>query len=88
MTRKTSIIEALGSYFASKGGVMTAEEYKQQEDTPIRFQLIKRSIGSWNRVLNMIGDLEQYVEEKVEEVIEKIVEPKKPAPKQPAETKE
>ena len=72
MTRRTNIVSQLGSYFASKGGVMTAEEYKKAEDAPIRFVLIKRTIGPWGRLVNMIGDLSNYsvevaiVEEKVE----------------------
>jgi hypothetical protein len=60
MTRRTNIVSQLGSYFASKGGVMTAEEYKKAEDAPVRFVLIKRTIGSWGRLINMIGDLSNY----------------------------
>ena len=60
MTRRTNIISQLGNYFASKGGVMTMEEYKSAEDAPIRFVLIKRTIGSWGRLINMIGDLSNY----------------------------
>jgi hypothetical protein len=60
MTRRTSIISQLGSYFASKGKVMSIEEYKKAEDAPVRFVLIKRTIGSWGRVINMIGDLSNY----------------------------
>jgi hypothetical protein len=60
MTRRTNIVSQLGSYFASKGGVMTMEEYKSAEDAPIRFVLIKRTIGSWGRLINMIGDLSNY----------------------------
>jgi hypothetical protein len=60
MTRRTNIVSQLGSYFASKGGVMTMEEYKNAEDAPIRFVLIKRTIGSWGRLINMIGDLSNY----------------------------
>jgi hypothetical protein len=60
MTRKTSIVEQIGSYFAAKGKVMTADEYKNEKDTPIRFQLVKRGIGSWSRLLNMVGDISQY----------------------------
>lgn len=60
MTRRTNIVEQVGTYFASKGKVLTAEEYKQADDVPIRFQLIKRGIGSWSRLMNMIGDIKQY----------------------------
>ena len=54
MTRRTSIVEQIGDYFASKGKTLTAEEYKAAEDAPVRFQLVKRYIGSWSRLLNMI----------------------------------
>lgn len=60
MTRRTSIVQQVGSYFASKGQVLTADEYKAADDVPIRFQLVKRGIGSWSRLLNMIGDISQY----------------------------
>lgn len=60
MTRRTNIVEQIGAYFASKGKVLTAEEYKGADDVPIRFQLIKRGIGSWSRLINMIGDIKQY----------------------------
>lgn len=60
MTRRTSIVEAVGAYFASKGKILTADEYKNAEDAPIRFQLIKRNIGSWSRLINMVGDISQY----------------------------
>lgn len=60
MTRRTSIVEQIGAYFASKGKVLTADEYKNADDVPIRFQLVKRNIGSWSRLLNMVGDISQY----------------------------
>lgn len=60
MTRKTSIIYLIGNYFASKGKVLTAEEYKNAEDAPVRFQIVKRVVGSWSRLLNMVGDITQY----------------------------
>jgi len=78
MTRRTSIISQLGAYFASKGGVMTMEEYKKAEDAPIRFVLIKRTIGSWGRLLNMIGDVSNY---SIEVDIVKEPAPKEEKPK-------
>lgn len=60
MTRRTNIVEQIGAYFASKGKVLTADEYKAADDTPIRFQLVKRSIGSWSRLINMVGDISKY----------------------------
>jgi len=60
MTRRTSIVSAVGNYFASKGRIMGAEEYKNAADAPVRFILIKRTIGSWGRLINMIGDINNY----------------------------
>lgn len=94
MTRRTSIVEQIGAYFASKGKVLTAEEYKNADDVPIRFQLVKRNIGSWSRLLNMVGDIKQYdgtatiatapsapasvTEPEVVEVVEVEIEPEAP----------
>lgn len=80
MTRRTSIISQIGAYFASKGGVMTMEEYKKAEDAPIRYVLIKRTIGSWGRLLNMVGDISNY---SIEVDILKEPEPKKVESAQP-----
>lgn len=78
MTRKI-IVDQLKEYFALKGKVMTAEEYKEAEDAPIRIQVLKRKIGSWARVLNMVGD---------DLVAPAVVEPvKEPEPVKPAATK-
>ncbi len=57
MTTRTSIVEQISEYFAKKGAPMTAEEYKSAPDAPIRFQLVKRHIGSWSRLLNMVSKL-------------------------------
>ena len=54
MTRKV-IVEQLKDYFATKGKVMSAEEYRDAEDAPIRIQVLKRKIGSWSRIMNMVG---------------------------------
>lgn len=79
MTRKI-IVDQLKEYFALKGKVMTAEEYKEAEDAPIRIQVLKRKIGSWARVLNMVGD--DLV------VVPAVVEPvKEPEPVKPTATK-
>ena len=83
MTKRTSIVQQLGTYFASKGGTMTAEEYKVQEDAPVRFQVVKRAIGSWSRVLNMIGDLSQYDGTAKQEVITKVEEIPTPSAPEP-----
>lgn len=86
MTKRTSIIQQLGNYFASKGGTMTAEEYKVQEDAPVRFQVVKRAIGSWSRVLNMVGDLSQYTDTVQEET--KVEAPTPETVKEPEVVKE
>lgn len=54
MSRKV-IVDQLRDYFATKGGVMTAEQYREAEDAPIRIQVLKRKLGSWSRIMNMIG---------------------------------
>lgn len=61
MTRRTSIVEQVSAYFAEKGAPMTADEYKNSEDAPVRFQLIKRNIGSWSRLLNMVSKYDPSV---------------------------
>ena len=68
MTR-ASITIALKEYFASKGRMYTYDEYKEAEDAPIRLQVIKRAVGSWARVTNLVGEvapLPQVVEVKVD----------------------
>jgi hypothetical protein len=83
MTRRTSIVEQVSEYFAQKGAPMTADEYKSAEDAPVRFQLIKRNIGSWSRLLNMVNKsvetptvVESVVQEEVP--VEAPVEPETP----------
>ena len=96
MTRRTSIVEQVSEYFTQKGAPMTAEEYKSAEDAPVRFQLIKRNIGSWSRLLNMISKyaespapVEPEVQpEEPKEPETPVEEPKAPEPEVPAvETK-
>lgn len=60
MTERTAIIKTVGNYFASKGKILTYEEYREAEDAPIRLILIKRALGSWARLLNHIGDISKY----------------------------
>lgn len=60
MTEKTAIIKTIGNYFASKGKALTYEEYREADDAPVRIVLVKRAIGSWARLLNIVGDISQY----------------------------
>lgn len=72
---KSQIIETLREYFTSKGKVMTMEEYKAAEDTPIRYQIVKRRVGTWARVTNLVGEIKAP-----EVVVPPVVEtPKTPA---------
>lgn len=85
MTRRTSIVEQLSAYFAEKGAPMTADEYKNAEDAPVRFQLIKRNIGSWSRLLNMVN---KYTETPQEAPVVQEPEPEAPAEEPVVEQKE
>ena len=51
---KKTIVEKLANYFAEKGKMMTAFEYKQQSDTPIHPIIIKRHIGRWVKLEHFI----------------------------------
>lgn len=53
MTKKV-IVDQLKEYFEQKGRVLTANEYREAEDAPIRIQVLKRKLGSWSRVINMV----------------------------------
>lgn len=68
------LVSQLKEYFASKGRTLTAEEYREAEDAPIRYQVLKRKLGSWPRILNMVGE------------IKAVVVPEPPAPPAPKAT--
>ena len=79
MSRKV-IVEQLKDYFATKGGAMTAEQYREAEDAPIRIQVLKRKLGSWSRIMNMVGMKAPVIavvvpEPVVEPAVELVVEP-------------
>ena len=79
---KQVLINTLREYFTSKGGFMTAEEYKEATDAPYRFQIVKRTIGTWPRLKNIIGEI------KAPEPVEAPKPASKPVAKpKPAETK-
>jgi hypothetical protein len=78
MTERTSVIKAVGNYFALKGKVLSYEDYKNAEDAPVRTILIKRALGSWARLINSIGDISKYEGKKPIEIsytLEEIPEP-------------
>ena len=82
MNKKTKTLQILGDYFVKKGKVLSIDEYKKQDDAPMRFIIAKRPFGSWARMISML----EYNFPKVWEDIHK---PKpKPAPKKVAKKKE
>lgn len=54
MTRRTHAANILAVYFEQKGHILSASEYKKQDDTPIRFAAINKLFGSWNRMENIV----------------------------------
>lgn len=52
------LIATLKEYFAAKGKFLTMDEYKEQEDAPYRFQIVKRTVGSWSRLKGLVGEIE------------------------------
>lgn len=66
------LIATLKDYFTAKGKFLTMDEYKEQEDAPYRFQIVKRTVGSWSRLKGLVGDISAPVA---------AVAPKQPAPK-------
>ena len=79
------LINTLRDYFTIKGKFMTVEEYKEAEDAPYRYQIVKRTIGTWARLKNLVGELP--VQEAPKPVVKSPVEKKAAAPvaKKPAE---
>lgn len=58
MNNRSVIVNQLRDFFKSIGKVPTYEEYKEMEDTPVRLQVLKRRLGSWPRIINMIGEVD------------------------------
>lgn len=56
MSRQATLA-TLKEYFASKGKFMTMEEYKEALDAPVRFQVVKRTFGSWSRLKGLVGEI-------------------------------
>jgi hypothetical protein len=53
---KDKMIKALSDFIASKGvETMTLAEYKNfGNDVPVKDYLLRRQLGSWNRVLSVV----------------------------------
>lgn len=58
MNNRSVIVNQLRDFFKSIGKVPTYEEYKEMENTPVRLQILKRRLGSWPRILNMVGEVD------------------------------
>ena len=83
MANKKAVLEQLANYFASKGQMMSPEEYKAATDAPIRFIVAKRPFGSWARMQGMIQTNFPTQWEKAN----KVATPKAAAPKKAAKAK-
>jgi hypothetical protein len=66
---KKKLVDDLREYFTSKGKFLSYQEYIAAEDAPFRAQIVKRYVGTWARLENMIGEITPKVD------------PPKPAPK-------
>jgi hypothetical protein len=54
MTKRTHVANQLAAYFEEKGKILNPVEYKKEKDTPVRFALVKKTFGSWNRMENIV----------------------------------
>ena len=59
---KQQLITTLRDYFTSKGKFLTMEEYKEAEDAPYRFQIVKRTVGTWARLKGIMGEIQPLPE--------------------------
>ena len=88
MANRKAVLEQLANYFASKGQMMSPEEYKTAVDAPIRFIVAKRPFGSWARMQGMIQVNFPAQWEKANKVAPTpVVKPKAAAPKKVAKAK-
>ena len=72
------MIKALSDFMASKGvEKMTLAEYKAEgNDVPVKDYILRRSLGSWNRVMAVVSKRAPIEVPVVEEVV-KTPKPKK-----------
>ena len=49
------MVKAVSDFFVEKGGVMDLAEYKSYgSDVPVKDFMLRRYLGSWNRVLSVV----------------------------------
>jgi len=68
---RMAVIRKLAEYFSEKGKIYDIKEYKVAEDTPFRFQSLRRAFGSWNRLRQQVENSKYY------DPTERLVKPKK-----------
>jgi hypothetical protein len=54
---KKKLVDDLREYFTSKGKFLSYQEYIAAEDAPFRAQIVKRYVGTWARLENIIGEI-------------------------------
>ena len=66
------MVKALSDFMASKGvESMTLAEYKAEvNDVPVKDYLLRRTFGSWNRVMSVVKSRAPIEVPEVEEVVE------------------
>jgi hypothetical protein len=69
---KNMMVKALSDFMASKGvESMTLAEYKAEgNDVPVKDYLLRRTFGSWNRVMSVVKSRAPIEVPVVEEVVE------------------
>ena len=61
---KMKTLTILGEYFKKKGKILSISEYQEQDDAPVRAQIVKRTFNSWTRMVSMLNfNLPEVVEE-------------------------
>ena len=80
---KDMMVKAFSDFMASKGvESMTLAEYKSYgNDVPVFDYVLRRRIGSWNRILSYVANRHPVSLPKTVKVAPKKVTPKKVAPK-------
>ena len=52
---KMKTLTILGEYFKKKGKILSISEYQEQDDAPVRAQIVKRTFNSWARMVSMLN---------------------------------
>ena len=71
---KMKTLTTLGEYFKKKGKILSISEYQEQDDAPVRAQIVKRTFNSWTRMVSMLN---HNLPEVVDAINKPKAEPKK-----------